>query len=156
VGGAAPDAVHVLLVGADVLRRQVPAAEGVDGVGEGVDQCRRLRRRIPEDHRLAATEVEARERRLGRHGPGQPQDVLHGVAERRVGVEAHAAEGRSEDRGMHGDDRPQPGLGPPHDGDALVLGVGQLPVPRSTRAHSSAVQSRVSSVALTVDRKADA
>jgi hypothetical protein len=72
VGRAAPDAVHVVLVGAHVLRRQVPAAEGVHGVGEGVDQRRRLRRRVSEDHRLAATEVEARDRRLGRHGPGQP------------------------------------------------------------------------------------
>ena len=70
--GARSDQPHVGGSGADVLRRDVPAPEQLDAVGE-VEQhrvaqlVRERRARLDRDHALAAAEADAGDRRLERH-----------------------------------------------------------------------------------------
>ena len=95
--GARSDEPHVGGSGADVLGRDVPAAERLDAVGE-VEQhrvaqlVRELRARLDRDHALAAAEGDAGHGRLERHAGRQPQHVTDRLAGMRVGRHPAAAE----------------------------------------------------------------
>ena len=108
--GARGDQPHVGRSGADVLRRDVPAPEQLDAVGE-VEQhrvaqlVRELRARLDRDHALAAAEADAGDRRLERHAGRQPQHVIDRLTGMRVRRHPAAAERGPELRRMHRDDR---------------------------------------------------
>jgi hypothetical protein len=94
---------------ADVFGGDVPAAEAVDEPSEHAEQRLGSVGGVADDHRLAAAEVEPRQRRLVGHRPGQLQDIGQGLRLGAVGPEPHPAECGTQRGRVDGDDRPQPG-----------------------------------------------
>jgi hypothetical protein len=116
--------VHVLGVGAHVARGVVAAADRLDEAAVGPQQRLVLvGRRVPDDHGLAAAEVEAGQRRLVRHPAREVEHVADRVGGRRVGVEAGAAQAGAEGGRVDRDDGPQPGGAVVAEDDLLVLGA---------------------------------
>ncbi len=97
---------------ADVLGRQVAAAERVDEPAQRPEQEMRLvRARVAQDDGLAAAQVEPGDGVLVGHPAGQAQHVGEGGLVGRVAPHADAAERGPEGGVVDGDDRPQPRLG---------------------------------------------
>ena len=120
------DQVHVGLRRPDVLRRDVAPAQAVDGGGEVAQEGRGLHDAgIPDDDRLAAALRQSGQGRLLRHGPGQAENVTERERNVGVGIETGAAERRTEQRRMDGDDGVQAALLTPDDDDVLVFGPAQ-------------------------------
>ena len=132
----ARQAVHVGGGGADVLRRQVPATELVDGATERVEQLRRPGSVgiVPPHDGLAAALVEPGDRRLQRHRLREPQHVVERVGVGLVVTEAHPAERRPERGRVDGDDGAEPGVGVGDEHDLLVTVAGHE-VGDGTTAH---------------------
>ena len=100
--------VHVGLRRADVLGREVAAAEAVDEPAVGVEQrVGPERGRVADDHGLAAALVVAARGVLVGHAPGEPADVDGGALEVGVGAEPGAAERGTEHRGVDRDHGPE-------------------------------------------------
>ena len=99
---------HVVDVDANVLGRDVAAAQRIDETAEGAEQALGLvAGRIADDHALAAAQVQASHRGLVGHAAGQAQHVVQRFLLRLVWPHAQAAE-RGAKRGVvHGDDRLQ-------------------------------------------------
>ena len=142
--GARGDQAHVGRRRADVLRRDVAAAEQLDGVGE-VEQhrvaqlVRELGARLDADDALAAAEADAGDGRLEGHARREPQRVRDRRAG--VGVCGHpaAAERGPELRRVHRDDRVRAAARTAADVDQLVVDAGQthlLLSPFGSETHS--------------------
>ena len=78
--------------------------------------------RIPDDDGLAAPVVQSREGVLVGHGGREPQRVGEGLVFAAIGIEAGAAQGGPQGRGIDGDDGLQPGPGVLAEGDLLMAG----------------------------------
>ena len=123
VGALAGDVVHVGAVRADVAGGVVAAVERLHEAAVGAQQRLGLElRRVADDDRLAAAEVEPGERGLVGHPAGQVEHVVEGVLLGGVGVEAGAAEGRAEGGGVDRDDRLEAGRLVVAEDDLLVAG----------------------------------
>ncbi len=97
--------VHVRHARAHVLRRDVAPLQRVDEAPvRAEDQLAHPRLRVPDDHRLPATQVQTRDRRLVRHPARQPQHVDERVLLGRVVPEPGAAQRRPERRVVDRDD----------------------------------------------------
>jgi hypothetical protein len=118
--------VHVSGRSADVLGGDVGALEAVDHARRRLEpRVAQLGPAVVDHHRLAAAEVQAGCRRLQRHRAAEPHHVLKRLAQAaRVALQAHAAEGRAQHRGMHRDDEAQPRFLVLADDDLLVVVVG--------------------------------
>ena len=104
------DHVHVLGVGADVAGGVVATVERLHEPAVRAQQVRSLLgERVADDHRLAAAQVQARDRGLVGHAAGQVEHVPQGGGRVRVGVEPGPAEGGSASGRMDGDQGPQAG-----------------------------------------------
>ncbi len=92
-------------LGADILGRDIPAAERIHEAAVRAEELRRLvGRGIADDHGLAAAQVEARRGRLVGHVAGEPQHVGNRLV---LGCErphARAAERGAERRIVDRDD----------------------------------------------------
>ncbi len=118
------DDVHVLAVRADVTRRDVAPAEGLDEPAVGAQQRLGLQRAgIADDHGLPAAQVKPGQGALVSHRPGQVEHVGQGLRLTLVRVEAGAAQRGTQRRGVDRDDGPQPGRGVLAEDDLLVPGV---------------------------------
>ncbi|KAG1438791.1 hypothetical protein G6F57_019695 [Rhizopus arrhizus] len=105
------DVLHVVDVGTDVLGGDVAPAQRIDVTAEGAEQHLGLvHLGVADDHRLAATDIEAGQRILVGHRPAQPQHVGQRLVGAGVGAHAHAAQGRAQGGVVDGDDRLQPGI----------------------------------------------
>jgi hypothetical protein len=115
--------VHVGRRRADVLGRDVGAAQLVDGAGRPAHaRVPQLRVAVVEHHGLATAEVEARGGGLQRHRPREREHVLERFGQTaRVRAQAHASQRRAEHGRVHGDDQLQPRLGVLPDHYALVV-----------------------------------
>ena len=135
--GPLRDHGHVAVGGADVLRRDVAAAERVDGVAEveqRVAPALAVERRVagPEhDHALAAAQREAGGGRLERHRARQPQRVAEPRARVLVAPHAAAAERRAARGRVDRDGAVEAGARPPADEQLLV--VDRLQMDRDAR-----------------------
>src|SRR5690625_2879891 len=111
VFGLAVHVFHVVDVDADILGGDVAAVERVDVTAEGTEQCLGLvRRRVADDHRLAAAQVQAGHRVLVGHAARQAQHVVERLLLGLVGPHAQTAQGWAEDGVMDGDDGCQAGI----------------------------------------------
>jgi hypothetical protein len=124
--GVPRDERHVGDRGADVLGRDVAAAQQLHRLGEVAHQLlAQLARRHgaigQPDHALAAAEVQPGSGRLQRHRAGQAQRVGDRVVERLVVPHAAAAERRTQRGRMHGDDRRDSRPGTPAHDERLVV-----------------------------------
>jgi hypothetical protein len=106
--GLLVDVVHVIDRGADVLGRDVAAAERADEAAERAEQALGLvGLGVADEHRLAASEVEPRHRRLVGHAARQPEHVLERFLIGRIGPHPQAAQRGAECRVVNGHDGSQ-------------------------------------------------
>src|SRR3569833_1308148 len=129
------DAFHVRGRGADVLRRDVDAAQRVDESAEGLEELRGLATGVADDHRFAAAERQVRHGVLEAHAARESERIRDRFI--RAGVRPHAATagGRTERGGVDGDDGAER-CGPVvPEGDELV--AVELPILEDTHAVGS-------------------
>jgi len=120
------DVLHVVDVGSDVLGGDVAPAQRIDIAAEGTEQHLGLVHfGVADDHRLAATHVEAGQCILVGHRPAQPQRIGQRLVGAGVGAHAHAAQGRAEGGVVDGDDRLQAGVVVVAEHHLFVAGGGE-------------------------------
>ncbi len=116
------DEAHVVDAAADVLGRNVFAAETVHRAPERMEQLRRLGRVVAcKNDRLAAAESEAGHRVLVRHAARQAQRVGQRSEVRRILPAAATTRRRAECRRVDGNDCLEPCLLVPHKMQRLML-----------------------------------
>ena len=123
--GALVDDHQVRRGHADVLRRDVPAAQGLDEIAEIQQQivalpsdrgpCR------PADDALPTTEIQPRGGGLERHATGQTQRVADGIGRRRVVPQPGPAEGGSQGSRVDRNDHVVPAARAAMEHQVLVL-----------------------------------
>ena len=97
--------VHVRRARADVFRRDVATAEAFDETSvRAEDHFAVGRLVVADDHRLAAAEIETGDRVLVRHAARETQRVDDRFLVGGIVPKARAAERRSENRAVNGDD----------------------------------------------------
>jgi hypothetical protein len=111
---------HVRDTHADVLRRDVAAAQMIHGLAEHVQHIGRLRLVVGDDDRLTSTKRQAGHGILIAHPPRQPQRILQAVRRIIVTPIAAAACRRAQMGGVDGDDRFQPAFLVPDEVQVLV------------------------------------
>jgi hypothetical protein len=105
VVGLQLDVLHVRRAGADVLRRDVAAAQGIDEPPVGPEQRLAIGAAVvPDDDALAPTQIDPRHRRLVGHAASQPQRVGDRIVGAVVPPEPGAAERRAQRRVVDGYD----------------------------------------------------
>src|SRR3954468_5085793 len=138
----AHDHRHVARRRADVLGRDVRAADRLDGLAEVEQEVAAraaLRRPVAEhDHALAAPERQARARRLVGHRAREPEHVRDTGGAVVVAPHPAPAEARPADRRVHGDGAVQPRPRAAADEQLLVLEGDGLAVHGGARRYRSA------------------
>ncbi len=120
------DVLHVVDIGADVLGGDVASAQRIDIATEGTEQHLGLVRfGVADDHRLAATDVEAGQCILVGHRPAQAQRIGQRLVGAGVRTHAHAAQGRAKGGVVDGDDRLQAGVVVVAEHHLFVAGGGE-------------------------------
>jgi hypothetical protein len=88
-----------------IRRGDIAPAEAVDEIAHGLEQRLALAGvRVADDHRLAATQRQARQGRLVGHAARQAQHIAQRLLVRGVVPHAAAAQGRAEGTVVDGDD----------------------------------------------------